>query len=67
MIGVGEQTGQTSNILKKTADFLEEEVTKTTQNLASVIEPIIILLVGGAVGFLAVSIIQPIYQMTGAM
>jgi len=35
--------------------------------LASVIEPIIILLVGGAVGFLAVSIIQPIYQMTGAM
>ena len=67
MMKVGEETGQTTNILKKTADFLEEEVAKTTRNLASLIEPIIILLVGAAVGFFAVSIIQPIYSMMGAI
>ena len=67
MMKVGEETGQTTNILKKTADSLEEEVAKTTRNLASLIEPIIILLVGAAVGFFAVSIIQPIYSMMGAI
>lgn len=67
MMEVGEKTGQTTDILKKTADSLEEEVTRITRNLASLVEPIIILLIGAAVGFFAVSIIQPIYQMMGAI
>ncbi len=67
MIRVGEETGQTSDILKKTADFLEAEISKTTKNLSQTIEPILILIVGGAVGFFAISIIQPIYQMMGAL
>jgi len=64
MLEVGEETGQTSEILQKLADFYEEEVSSATKNLSSVIEPIMILFVGGAVGFFAISMIQPIYSMT---
>ena len=67
MMQVGEETGKTTEVLQKTADFLEEEVSRTTQNLSSLIEPLVILLVGGMVGVFAVSIIQPIYQMMGAI
>jgi len=67
MIAVGEETGQTSEILEKLADFFEEEVTNATKNLATVIEPLIMLLIGGAVGFFAISMIQPMYAMLGAI
>lgn len=67
MIEVGEETGETSTILAKLADFFEEEVTNATKNLTAVIEPILMLLIGGAVGFFAISMIQPIYGMLGAI
>lgn len=67
MIAVGEETGQTSDILSKLADFYEEEVTTSTKNLAAVIEPVIMLFIGGAVGFFAISMVQPMYSMLGAM
>ena len=67
MIEVGEETGQTSDILAKLADFFEEEVTLATKNLAALIEPLLMLLIGGAVGFFAISMIQPMYSMLGAI
>lgn len=67
MLKVGEETGETAQILDKMADFYEEEVTNATKNISSVIEPILMLIVGGAVGFFAISIIQPIYSMIGSM
>lgn len=67
MIEVGEETGETSKILSKLADFFEEEVTRATKNLASVIEPVIMLVIGAAIGFFAVSMIQPMYSMMGAL
>jgi len=67
MMEVGEETGETSGILAKLADFYEEEVTTATKNLASVIEPILMLFVGAAVGFFAISMIQPMYSMLGAI
>jgi len=67
MIAVGEETGKTSEILEKLADFFEEEVTNSTKNLASVIEPLIMLLVGGAIGFFAISMVQPMYSMLEAI
>jgi len=63
MIAVGEETGETSNILAKLADFFEEEAGRATQNLASVIEPVVMLIIGAAVGFFAVSMVQPMYSM----
>ena len=67
MIEVGEETGETADILAKLADFFEEEVGSATKNLASVIEPVLMLFVGGAVGFFAISMIQPMYSMLGAI
>ncbi len=52
MLEVGEESGQTSEVLGKLADFFEEEVAMTTKNLSAVIEPVLMLVVGGAVGFL---------------
>ncbi len=67
MIEVGEETGETSMILSKLADFFEEEVASATQNLTSIIEPILMLIIGIVVGFFAVSMVQPMYSMLGAV
>jgi len=67
MIKVGEETGETSNILAKLADFYEEEVANLTKNLSTIIEPILMLFIGGIVGFFAISMIQPIYSLLGAI
>jgi len=63
MIKVGEETGATSKVLSKLADYFEEEVGRATQNLASVIEPVLMLAIGAAIGFFAISMIQPMYSM----
>ena len=67
MIAIGEETGETSNILEKIADFSESEVENLTRNLSSVIEPAIMIVVGTAIGFFAVSMIQPMYSMLGSI
>ncbi|KKR14364.1 MAG: Type II secretion system F domain protein, partial [Candidatus Falkowbacteria bacterium GW2011_GWA2_39_24] len=67
MVEVGEETGETSQVLEQLAVFLEEEVANTTKNLASLIEPLLMLAVGGAVGFFAISMIQPMYSMLEAI
>ena len=63
MIEVGEETGETSGILEKLAEFLEEEVGASTQRLSSIIEPILIMGVGGVVGLFAVSMMQPMFNI----
>lgn len=67
MIAVGEETGETTAILVKLADFFENEVSNATKNLASVIEPVLMLIIGAVVGFFAISMIQPMYAMLGAI
>ncbi|MCK5080918.1 MAG: type II secretion system F family protein [Candidatus Moranbacteria bacterium] len=63
MLKVGEDTGKTPDILERLADFYEEEVDQITQNLAAVIEPVLMVVVGIAVAFFAIAIIKPIYSL----
>ena len=65
MIGVGERSGRLDDSLTYLADYFEKEVDNTTKNLTVVLEPILLIFVGLMVGFVAVSVISPIYQVTG--
>jgi len=67
MVEVGEETGETSGVLEKLAEFFEEEVANATKNLSVIIEPALMLVIGAIVGFFAISIIQPIYSMMSAI
>ncbi|MCX6760929.1 MAG: type II secretion system F family protein [Candidatus Nealsonbacteria bacterium] len=67
MMEVGEETGETSSILAKLADFFEEDIANETKNLASVIEPFLMLIIGVVIGFFAVSMVQPMYSMLDAI
>lgn len=60
MIMVGEETGKIDEILLKVAEFYEEEVDAVVDGLASIIEPVMIVLLGGIVGLIAASVMGPI-------
>ena len=66
MIQVGEETGETTEILKKVAEFFEEEIDNVTKNLTSIIEPVLMLVIGVVVGFFAISMFQPMYSLVGS-
>lgn len=60
MLSVGEETGQTDMVLVKVAEFYEEEVDVAIEGLSSIIEPAMIVLMGGMVGLIAASVMAPI-------
>lgn len=66
-IEIGEETGKTSLILKKLAEFYEEEVTRAAENLSVIIEPLLIVVIGIGVGIFAVSIMGPLYSVLGSI
>ena len=67
MVRVGEETGTLDSNLETLAKFYEEEADRRINALTSMMEPALMLFVGGLVGFLAVSVIMPMYTMIGAM
>ncbi|MEA2006977.1 MAG: type II secretion system F family protein [Patescibacteria group bacterium] len=67
MIEVGEETGKTPEVLKNLAEFYEEEVDQITKNMSSIIEPVLMVIIGSAVGLFAMAIIQPIYSLMEKM
>lgn len=64
MLAIGEETGQIDTILIKVADFYEEEVENTIEALSSIIEPLMIVVLGGMVGLIAVSVMGPISSLS---
>jgi type IV pilus assembly protein PilC len=67
MISVGEETGELDDLLTKIATFYDREVDNITRNLTTMLEPLIMLIIGAMVGYLIISIITPIYSMTNMM
>ena len=63
MISVGEQTGAISSMLGKIADFYDDEVDQTVNALISLMEPILILFLGGLVGSIIVAMYLPLFEI----
>lgn len=62
MVEVGEETGKTADILKKLAEFYEQEVINSVEKLTNLIEPALIIVIGLGVAFFAIAIIEPMYS-----
>ena len=67
MIDIGEETGRLSDMLAKVADFYDQEVDNAVKALTSLIEPILIVVMGGIVGFIAVSVMAPIFKLVSSV
>ena len=63
MIRVGEETGTLDSSLEQIADFLSEEMDYKVRNMIALMEPALVIAVGGAVGFVAISVILPMYGL----
>jgi type IV pilus assembly protein PilC len=64
MILVGEETGQIAGMLGELAIFYETEVERKTKDLSTIIEPLLMVVIGGGVGFFALALIAPIYSIS---
>jgi len=67
MIAIGEETGRLDQMLEKVSNFYDDEVDNTLKSLTSLIEPLMIVGLGLIVGFIAVSVISPIYSLVGSL
>jgi type IV pilus assembly protein PilC len=63
MIGVGEETGALDAMMSKIADFYESEVEASVKALTSILEPVMIVVVGGIVGFIIIAMYMPMFQV----
>ena len=67
MLAIGEETGETDKILVKIADFYEEEVDTTIESLSSILEPLMIVILGGMVGLVAASVMGPLASLSSGV
>jgi type IV pilus assembly protein PilC len=63
MVGVGEETGAMDAMLTKIADFYEDQVAAAVKSLTSILEPIMLVVVGGIVGFVVISMYLPLFKV----
>jgi type IV pilus assembly protein PilC len=67
MIDIGEETGRLSDMLNKISDFYDTEVDAAIKGLTSLIEPVMIVGLGVLVGFIAISLMTPIFALQHAL
>jgi type IV pilus assembly protein PilC len=67
MILVGEETGQIAGMLGELAGYYETEVERKTKDLSTIIEPLLMVVIGGGVGFFALALIAPIYSISDGL
>jgi type IV pilus assembly protein PilC len=67
MVQIGEDTGALESILEKTADFYDTEVETAIEQMTTLLEPLIMIIMGVIVAFIVLSIVQPMFSMYGGI
>ncbi len=67
MIAVGEETGEIDTVLTKVSEYYKEEVNTATSNLSSILEPVFLIIMGLAIGFIAMAVYMPMFQLSSAI
>jgi type IV pilus assembly protein PilC len=67
MIAIGEETGNIETMLDKVAEYYEEEAELATQSMSELMQPVIIVVLGGLVGWMVLAMYQPMITMYGDM
>lgn len=67
MIAVGEETGEIDAVLTKVSQYYKEEVDVATTNMASILEPVFLIIMGLAIGFIALGVYMPMFQLSSAI
>lgn len=67
MVGIGEEAGALDTMLSRIADYYEDEVNRLVDTLTTLLEPFILVFLGGMVGFLVISMYLPIFELGGSM
>ncbi|MGI5897997.1 MAG: type II secretion system F family protein [Candidatus Dojkabacteria bacterium] len=67
MISVGEETGEIDSVLNKVSEYYKEEVDTATSNISSILEPVFLIIMGLAIGFIALAVYMPMFQLSSAI